>query len=280
MTKSIDINFIKKHTTSLIQISLVLIMALPLIYPLGLPIAISNHPRDFYNYVENLEPGSKILIELGLSVGTLGETLGSCVAFCHQAMSKGLKLYFVGISTADGVVLIFDKYLMAGAEPSNYGYVYGEDYCNLGYIPGGDVAYSAFARECKSAVLEDNYGTPIENIPMMKDMQSINDFDVVMLMGEYHQRMAQLWTVPYNKPQISIGFQLHITRDLEPFYQAGVIKEYLGGSIHGAEYEALVGKPGRALATIDSISLSHLLIIIYFSIGNILYLIKRGEKLR
>lgn len=268
------IEYIKRNRTKLIQLSLILVLSYPLIFPIGLPIVISDHPIAFFNYVNELEPGSKVLFSFDLGAGSLGETLGGAIAFLHQAMDKGLKLYVVGVFTVDGVVMVWDKYALTEVIPSDYGYEYGIDYVNMGFIPGASVGMDAFARDILKTLPYDNYGTPLEDIPMMEGITTINDFDLIVG-SDYPQTIAQQWVVPFNIPFIQLGHQGQITRDLEPLYSAGVLDEYIAGAIHGAEYETLLDKPGRALSMQDSLSLGQLLIISFLLINNVWYLTHR-----
>jgi len=271
------VEFITKHRITLIQLTIIVVLSYPLVYPLGLPIVISQHPKDFFSYIEDLEPGTKILFDNSLSAGSLGETLGSAVAFMHQVMDNDLKIYMVGLYGTDGVVMIWDRYIKTGAPPSDYGYEYGIDYVNLGYIPGGSVGMDAFARDVRKTLPYDNYGTPIDEIPMMDGITTLDDFDIIVG-SDYPQTTAQQWAVPYNMALIQLGHQGQITRDLEPLYGAGIIVEYVAGSIHGAEYEKIIGKPGRALSMQDSLSLGQITIILFYILNNYWYLTHRGGK--
>jgi hypothetical protein len=62
------------------------------------------------------------------------------------------------------------------------------------------------------------------------------------------------------------------------FWRAGDMVGFLGGSRGSAEMELLIGEPGAALATTDTLSLSHVYLILLIIIGNLGYIIKRlGE---
>jgi hypothetical protein len=50
------------------------------------------------------------------------------------------------------------------------------------------------------------------------------------------------------------------------------------GSRGGAELEMLIGEPGEATVAMDSISVSHLLIVIAVILANIGTLVSRSEK--
>jgi hypothetical protein len=61
-----------------------------------------------------------------------------------------------------------------------------------------------------------------------------------------------------------------------PYYNSGQIKGLLGGLKAAAEYETLLGKPGRAVAMMDAQSMAHLLIIGFIFLGNLGYFL--GKK--
>ena len=272
------VTFVSEHRTTLIQLCLMLSLLLPMIFPLRLHISISAHPKAFYNYIETqVKPGQKVLFACDVGAANLGEKLGNTIAFLYQALHRGAKIYMVGTFTTDGVLMVYDKYIIPGLNPTGLGYVYGRDYVNLGYIPGAAVGRDAFARSISSVFPTDNFGTPIGSIPMMAGMNTLADFDLIVG-SDYPTDVASIWSVPWKKPQLQLGDQGQITRDLEPLYQAGVIKEYVAGSVHAAEYESLLGRPGRALAMQDSLSICQLLILGLYITNNAWLLTHKGEK--
>jgi len=269
-----------KYRDNIIQVSILMLMIIPLVNPLGLPIPVTAHTKGLYNIIDSLGPETKMVITMDLTIGYIGDVNPGTIAVFHHLMRKGIKMYIVGFNT-DGVMLILEPYILSEAKPEDYGYVYGRDWCNLGYVPGGSVGWATFAAEIRSAVQYDKYGAPIDDIPMMQGINSLHDFDIILECGsDFPTTIVSQWQTPYQKPFITVGGAGIVQRELEPYFRSGQLMEYIAGATMGAEYEMLVGIPGKGIATIDSIALVQLEAFILVIGGNIYMLISRGGKVK
>jgi len=270
-TKGMDwVAFFRKYRRQLTQSLVIAIIIIPLIRPLGLPLPITEHPKGVYAIIETLGPENKVICSMNIAIGLMGDVNPGTIAIFHHLFRRGVKLYIVGFNE-DGVAVILEPYILAAAKPEDYGYVYGKDWCVLGYVPGGTVAWSTFAANIRSAVQYDKYGNYIDDLPMMKGVNSLNDFDIILDCGGDHTNIVvEQWADPYNKPYISSAGIGGVTIWLEPYFKTGQLDGYVAGVTQGAEYEQLVGISGRALSTIDGVALSNLLILTLVILGNIM----------
>jgi hypothetical protein len=69
-----------------------------------------------------------------------------------------------------------------------------------------------------------------------------------------------------------------IAPGLYPLLRSGQINGLIGGLRGAAEYEVLIGQPGRAVAGMDAQSATHLAIIALVFICNVLYFMSRRSK--
>jgi hypothetical protein len=270
-TKGMDwVAFFRKYRRQLTQSLIIAIIIIPLIRPLGLPLPITERPKAVYAIIETLGPETKVICSMNIAIGLMGDVNPGTIAIFHHLFRRGVKLYIVGFNE-DGVAVILEPYILAAAKPEDYGYVYGKDWCVLGYVPGGTVAWSTFAANIRSAVQYDKYGNYIDDLPMMKGVKSLNDFDMILDCGGDHTNIVvEQWADPYNKPYISSAGIGGVTIWLEPYFKTGQLDGYVAGVTQGAEYEQLVGIIGRALSTIDGVALSNLLILTLVILGNIM----------
>jgi hypothetical protein len=259
----------------IVMVGLIIILSIPLARPLGLPIQITEHPKRFYEIIENLKPGDKVLFNYIPPVVLMGDLVPQSIPVIYHLFKKQVKLYFVGMSVADGILNLLDSQVFAVIPPEKFGYKYGEDWVNLGFVAGGDISWATFAKDIRSAVQYDRYGNPIDSLPMMQGINKITDFDIILNCGEYNTVIVRQWGEPYKMPLLLICLAGAVVQDVEPFYRAGQVKEYLAGLGAGAEYERLVGRPGRAIASLDAISSSHLFLISLILLGNIAYISKK-----
>jgi hypothetical protein len=268
--------FYRNNEKSIIQFTILILMSAAIINPIGLPLPITSHPVDLFNYVETFGPETKIICAFNIPVGYMGDINPGAIAMFHHLFRLGVQLYIVGFNV-DGVMVVLENHILPKANPEDYGYVYGEDWVNLGYVAGGDIAWSTFAAEIRSAVQYDKKGTSIDDIPMMEGIETLTDFDIILeIGGDYAVQTVSFWADPYKLPYITVHAIGPLQRTLEPFYRSGQLKEFIAGVTMGAEYEKLVGVPGRALATIDALSLSISFLLIMIIGGNILFLMTGG----
>jgi hypothetical protein len=105
---------------------------------------------------------------------------------------------------------------------------------------------------------------------MMEGIDDYSDIDGVLSSdtGDYGGFFMTQWQTAYGTKLAEIGIAMNGSTDV-PRWQAG---NYFGlsvGSRGGAELESLIGEPGDATVAMDSISVSHLLIVIAVILANV-----------
>jgi len=251
-------------------------MIIPLLRPLGLPVPVSEPIKKWYDAIESLPPGSLVLIS-HCNLGAYPAFDSMQVATLHHLFSRPVKLVFFSID-ATGLV-VYDT-LLSKVDPKAYGKVYGVDYFHIGYIPGGETAMKALAEDFKAAVPSDYKGTPIDQIPMAKDIKDIRDFTMIICFtsaGETSIGWIRQWIVV--RPEIKylccvLDMMLPTMR---PYYEAGQVAA-LTGSAPGGEYEFLIGKPGSGIKKADAFTGAQLILLVFIIIGNIASIAKRMGK--
>jgi len=148
----------------------------------------------------------------------------------------------------------------------------------LGYITGGESAIAQLASNMRSVYPTDHFGTPLDNIPMMQGVNTWHDVSGVLSSdtGDWGGYFLTMWQEAYGVPMAQIGIAMLGSTGI-PRWLAG---NYFGmsvGSRGGAELEMLIGEPGDAIIAMDSISVSHLLIVIAVILANVGLLLERGR---
>jgi hypothetical protein len=92
-------------------------------------------------------------------------------------------------------------------------FIWGEDFGNhpeygkslvfLGYIPGGYGALPSFSRDLRSVFSVDYFGTPIEDLPMLKNVNSFNDIKLVLCMWSGVSTLSGIKTTEF--PDLQLG---------------------------------------------------------------------------
>jgi hypothetical protein len=256
---------------------LIVVLVAPLLNPVGLPLKITPAVQKFYQTVEALKPGEIVFYSFEFGAGDYPEAEGASIAVKRHLFAKGVRIVFA--TTNDQAVLVLMKSLQSTGIPPEK--KYGVDWVFLGYIAGGETAIAALAADMHAAAKTDHYGTPIEQIPLMKEVRSVKDVSLLIVDGggtETPTRFVRQWYAPYKVRYLQICISV-VGPTLLPFVAAGQIIAMVVGASGGAQYELLIKRPGVAVAAMDAQAFGHMLIIIFIVIGNIAYFVsKRGRR--
>ena len=252
-------------------------LMVPFLNPIGFPIKIAENTRDLYEGItgDSVEPGDVWIINLGYGVSAWSECHPGVTVCAKALLREGAHIILMGPHT--DVELTY-YHLLDTAKEDFEAATYGEDYVFLGYITGGESAIAQLASNMRSVYPTDHFATPLDNIPMMQDVNTWHDVSGVLSSdtGDWGGYFLTQWQEPYGVPMAQIGIAMLGSTGI-PRWLAG---NYFGmsvGSRGGAELEMLIGEPGDAIIAMDSISVSHLLIVIAVILANVGLLLERGR---
>jgi len=249
-----------------------------ILHPVGLALRVSPEVRSVYEYVEKLPEGAVFLLSMDFDPASKPELAPMAVALLRHAFARKLRvmvmtLWVTGAGLAESIVT---------AAAKEAGKVSGQDYVFLGFTPGSVNVIINMGQDLAKAFPKDQYGKPLGELPMMQGIKSLRDVQYMISLGAGSPGV-EAWYV-YGKEKY--GFELGggvtavSAAGLYPLLQTGQINGLMGGLRGAAEYEALLGRRGKATAGMDAQSATHLLIIVLILIGNIGYLAGRrqGER--
>jgi len=253
-------------------------LMVPFLSPIGFPITIAENTRELYEGIteDEVNEGDVWIMNFGYGVSAWSECHPS-VTVCTKALFReGAKIIFMGPHY--DVELTYNK-IHDTVREDFANKVYGEDYVFLGYITGGESAIAQLASNIRSVYPTDHFGTPLDQIPMMQGVNTHEDIAGVLSSdtGDYGVHFMTQWQAAYGSKLAEIGIAMNGSTDL-PRWQAG---NYFGlsiGSRGGAELEILIGELGEATTAMDSISVSHLLLIFAVILGNIGMVVQRRSS--
>jgi hypothetical protein len=175
----------------------VILIIIPLIQPLGLPIPINPYAREFYDIVEDVPAGSKILFDPEFSPGTYATYNSVAIRFVEQCFRKGFPIY---IYTNVALAPIIKSEIVSKA-PSYADQVYGVDWIHFGFAPGSpDIAKATFSTDIRALFPVDfENGQPLDSYPMMAGVNGFADFyllfDIYTGMATMDSNLRQ-WVLP------------------------------------------------------------------------------------
>lgn len=261
---------------------------MPLLQPdwFSLPIRPKPHSKIVFDEINKLEAGDRILLSFEYGPSTKPEIHPMAIALLQHLFSKHIKVFGVAL-WPDGNFMSTEAF---ESTADDYGKEYGIDYVNLGYKPGGEAVIKGIASDIPTLYTVDLKGMPIEEIPMMQNINNIEDFDFVFSLSAGFPgstEWVQYACDPKNIPMSTGCTSIQVT-DIVPFVENGQIRGILAGMPGAAEYEELVKnelekmgqeiQPGEASSMMSAQSMAHVVIVLFIIFGNITYYLTRTNK--
>ena len=253
-------------------------LMVPFLNPIGFPLSIADNTRDLYEGItgDSVAPGDVWIINFGYGVSAWPECHPGVTVVTKALFREDAKIIFMGPHY--DVLLTYNK--LQGTVAEDFaGKVYGEDYVFLGYITGGEAAITQLAGDMRSVYPTDHFGTDLDDIPMMADVNQWQDISGVLSSdtGDWGTYFLRQWQEPHDVPMAQIGIAMLGSTGI-PLWLAGNFFGMSVGSRGGAELELIIGELGEATTAMDSISVSHLLIVIAVIMANISVITERGRE--
>ncbi len=278
MRKIYDIlEFLGKIDRRWIYLLVFIFAILPLALKLKVRVNPTEEVRKAYNYIENLKEGDRVLISIDYDPSSMPELQPMLYAILRHLFRKNLKVIMMGhwpLGLPLGKTALEEV-------AKEYNKKYGEDYVFLGFRPGGSAVMVAMGSEIRNVFAADQYGTPLDSLPVMKDVHNYDD--IALLIGLEAGSTGDFWVQFANArfgQEIILGCTAVIAPNLYPYYQAGQIRGIIGGLRGAADYENLVGKLGTGSIGMWVQSAIHILIIIFIIFGNVGYFVLRKRRKR
>jgi len=251
-------------------------LMVPFVFPLGLPVPINKNTEDLYAgcTAPYIEEGDIAVVQIGYGVGSWTELMPATVVCTKALLRSGAKVIFCG-TAIDIEISIREIQRLASEDFAKS--EYGKDYVELGYMTGGETVIAQLARDIRSVFPTDANGTPTDEIEMMENVNSIDDIKVIITAdsGETGEFVMKQWVrTPSMVGSVGIGLA---GSGKVPYYLAGNLFGLSIGVRGGAELEKMIGELAEATTSMDSINVSHVLVVLAVIMANIGYLATRGK---
>ena len=266
-------------------------VAIPILFPIGLPVTTTASTRAAFDYIETLKPGDVAVLSFDYGPSSAPENDPMAEGFMRQCFVRKIRLIVIALYPLGGLTLANNS--VARVVPQFPNLRYGEDYVNLGYKDGAAAVLRSLDKGFAGPFPVDVRGTPIGKIPIMRDVRSIRDVKVVYsvatgIIGE--------WWVTQMHPQSGTPVIVGPTAVGAPKYyaylNAGQMVGMVGGMKGAAEYEKLIAAKHPELAQfyrstrgftatkgMDGQTVIHVMIILFIIIGNVAYArLRSGER--
>jgi hypothetical protein len=237
-----------------------------------------------FESIESLEEGSLVLMPFDYDPATAPELDPMAVALIRHCFARNLRLCFMALwPEGQGMA---NNIIASVVEEEFPERVYGEDYVNLGFKAGAQGLINTLLLNMRTMYTADARGTPIDDLPIMKRVLTLRDFDFIMNFSagkpgtkEWIQFAGDPGDIPVASGSTAVQAPL-----LYPYYPSQMVG-LMGGLKGAAEYEAalLAQYPhfeGRSTVASDLMApqaVAHLVIMVFIIIGNIVFFIERKK---
>lgn len=240
--------------------------------------------KRIFNRIESLPQNAKVLVAMDYDPASEPELQPMAVAFTRQLAAKRAKIYFVALWPMGQVMT--SKIVDTVLTKSFPDYVYGRDYVDLGFKSGNQGVINVMLTNIKKLFTTDRAGTAIGTIPMMKQVTSLKDFDLLVSVSAGFpgiMEWIQFGTDPAGIPVIN-GSTAVQAPQIFPYYPKQLYG-ILGGIKAAAEYETMVKKQYPDIAQDNNLAIvrmgpqtiAHLIIIFFIVLGNVCYFAARKK---
>ena len=278
-----------------------ILIALSVLIPLvksdwiKMPIKTTQNTQIVFDELSKLKAGDKILVSFEYGASTKPEIHPMAIALLNQMFSKGIKVYIISL-WPEGVIMAKDVVTNV-INSEVFELVDGVDYVMFDYKVGGEIVIKNIASDFRGVYMQDINKKSISQIPMMKDIYSVEDFDFVFDLSAGvpgNAEWVQYACDPKNVP-LSSGCTSIMVTDAIPYVESGQLKGILAGMPGAAEYENLVNNfmkndlenenivnfenilPGKATSRMSAQSLAHIIMVLFIIIGNVSYFLSRKK---
>ncbi|MCU0607067.1 MAG: hypothetical protein MUF78_06535 [Candidatus Edwardsbacteria bacterium] len=271
-----------------IYLLVALAVIVPLMARMGLPDAPGKYSLQLFDAVDRIPPRSQpVLISADYSPSMMPELHPMFMAMARHCLARKVRLMVMTLDPTgaglaeNGLRQITDE-INARAGSAADSAVYGRDYVFLGYKPGTAIVMMSIGENIRQAYPADAYGTPLDSLPMMRDVRNYADIPLVNCIAG--SAVLNYWIVYAGaryRARVGGGSTAVSSADYYPFLQSGQMVGLLNGMKGASDYEFLNQQRGYSSAPrvagkgMDAVSIVHLLIMGFIVLGNVGYFVTK-----
>ncbi|MCI0404597.1 MAG: hypothetical protein L0Z48_04740 [candidate division Zixibacteria bacterium] len=258
-----------------------LAIALPMFFTLRQPIPVSPEGRAYYESIEKLPAGSKILLSFDFDPPSSPELQPMAEATFKQLFTKNCKLVVIGL-WPQGPQQAEKALASALRDPrfTDKKLEYGMDYANLGFMAGNEVVIQKMNSDIPSTFPADYKGNATVSLPIMKGVKNYKNFDFIINFSSGYPGTRE-WVqfcVDRSGSKMIAGNTAVQAPENYQYFRSGQLKGLLAGMKGAAEYETVSNQPGKGVSFMGAQSVSHLIVMLFVILGNIAFFVARRKR--
>lgn len=282
-------------------LSMALAVAIPILANFRVPESPTEMTRITFNVIDELPPGSTILMAVDYAPSGKSELDPMAAAITRHAAVKGHNIIFMTLWPTGPQFIDRLERILREEFPE---YQYGRDFVDLGFKTGNEGVIKVIVNDLRQTFPTDASGNRLAELPLTADMRNIRDVDLIVSISGGTPGSKE-W-IQYASTPFGITTIAGVTGVQTPLfiaYYPGQLQGLLGSIKAAAEYESILLQeypelakvpPARRTAglpppasTLNEAQrrmgpqlVAHLLMIGLIIVGNIAYFFSRGSRRR
>jgi len=260
----------------LLYLVAVVLVAVTVFFPLGLPVSVSKLAVQTYDAIQNLPDNSVVFVAPMYDPGSAGELSPMLKAMLYQCMERKYRIILGNTSWVLGAALAHDIITPIAQE---FNYVYGTDYIEIGSKPGGPIWMASAKADLPGTAIVDYNNNPVGQYPLIQAVPRLTqEYVAAFLVLDCGTPGAAEWLAQITQGtsiKLIVGEIQMSVPDSMTYVQSGQYNGMIAGSRGCAEYEQLIGRPGAGLKSQDTMSVIALMVTLFIVLGNIGYLTRK-----
>jgi len=253
-----------------------LAVAIPLIWPIGLPIRITPEVQSVFDKIENLPEGSNIMMSADFDPASQPELYPMMKSVLRHIARKKHKVA-ITVLWPNGPNLVAQCIEEIKLEFPDWKNT--EDYVFLGYQVGGTIVIIGVGNSFVDTFPKDFYGSTTSTMPIIKDFSRLGQADYMIM---FEAGNSGDWWIVYgtevHNVEVGGGVTAVVAPQYYPYLQAKQLNGIIGGLKGAAEYEMLMEHPDMAVSAMDSQSMVHALLFVAIVLANLFAFIVAMQK--
>ncbi len=265
----------------IIFLAVIVSVSVPLFLDISQKIYVSPEVQDLYDALEELQPGSRILLPFDYDPPSAPELQPMAISIITYCLDHDLKMVIMGLwpqgpqqanqalaDVAGGPV--GDEFTYKGKT-----FKYGVDWVNLGFQEGREFVIQRMGSSFAASFPRDYAGTPYLELPLMRGVTNFDNIDFVFNLSAGYPGTVEWVQLAADRFHATLGAaNTAVQAPLAyPYYRAGQLQGILGGMKGAAEFETLVGVIGKGTKFMLSQTFAHAIVIIFILVGNIAFFV-------
>ncbi|MBK9120821.1 MAG: hypothetical protein IPM18_14675 [Phycisphaerales bacterium] len=258
-----------------------LVVLIPILVPLPLPnLAVSDSTRALFEYIDGLPPEAIVMIDSSWDAGSLAENEAQLKCVVRHLCERRIRF----VVTSIGIAPLGPEFARLTIRPiaGEYGYEYGRDWVNAGFVQGIEGSIGAVIdgamKNFRQTFPADSEGTPVAELPLLADFNGAADAALVYIVTyapapEWISFVREQFRTPVAFGAMSIMAPQYINN-----FRTGQLQGLLLGNRGAAEYEQLLGVPGQGARLAVAGSFGVLAVILAAILGNLVSNAVRAER--